>query len=114
MTTQFSTNSLDQNSPNAQFRNTPTIDVVRNTPSLSLANIAWVNFISSLSVTINTSSLVTGQRISFTNTGLHGPASISLSNGGNVGGSKVYQLATSSATTPVQMEFDGTNLNVLD
>jgi hypothetical protein len=36
-----------------------------------------------------------------------------LSNGGNVGGSKVYQLATSSATTPVQMESDGTNLNVL-
>ena len=82
---QFSTNSLDQNSNNTQMRNTPTIDVVRNTSSLSLANIAWANFIAGPKVTIDANSLQVGQRIRFVNTSLNASASIALSNGVNVG-----------------------------
>jgi len=71
--------------------------------TLNLANVRAVNFIQGGVFVLQSSSLVTNQLVLFISTGAIGPVRISLSGGGTIAGSAVYQLAG-----PIQFSYDGT------
>ena len=91
--------------PTSALHNLLTLDVAASgTLSLPL-NTACVNFINGATVVLNSASITANSTILFIQTGGRGPIFLSLSGGGTIRGSAVFQLAG-----PVTLYYDGTNL----
>jgi hypothetical protein len=103
--------TLIRNSPVTGLYNCGvTISVGRSTNLLNMTNVQWVNFIGGVSVVLDTTTLGSSRYIWFVNTGMCGPATVALSNGGTVGGAPSYQIPSGVANQPVTFYWDGTNL----
>ena len=86
--------------------NLPTLNVSRS-GTLSLSGIAFINFIGAVTAKIQSASLIANTPYTFVNTSGAGPVVISLDNGGTVGGSQNFSLASGQA---VRFQFVGSNL----
>jgi hypothetical protein len=103
---------LGVNSPTVKLNNLPTLTISRASAdpqpkSISLAGVQCVNFICGLIATLESATLITNTTYLLVNTG-SGGVSLSLDNGGTVGGLGNFILKPGAV---VELQFDGTNLS---
>jgi hypothetical protein len=105
--------TLRNNSPTVRLNNQPTLIVSRSssdpqTKPISFAgNIQCVNFINPVAALLLSATLIQTASYLFVNTGL-GKATLTLDNGGTVGGLPTFILASGQA---IEFQFDGQNLS---
>lgn len=75
----------------------------------------YLNFISGFAVQLDFSVYPqAGGLFYLQNTGLGGAVSLSILQGGTIGGLQTYSLPQGNGTNPPLFNWDGTNLNLVD